>query len=159
MKQFDVKSEKVIGENKFYIRPFAAYTATNLSGELASVITPIIASIAPLIANGAQNDDVSLLDIDAETAAPALARGFSALSGDKIENLMKKLLTKYKNITVELDDGSDAQILTDDLVNEVFCGEAQDMFVLAFEVIKVNFSGFFKKIGNQFGKAISTLMG
>ena len=70
---------------------------------------------------------------------------------------MKKLLTKYRNITVEQVDkeghptGGEAQILTNDLANEIFCGEAQDMFILAWDVIRVNFNGFFQKIGSQFG--------
>jgi hypothetical protein len=76
-----------------------------------------------------------------------------------VEVLLHKLLTKYRNVTVELSDGSDAQILTDDLANEVFCGDAQDMFILAFEVIKVNFSGFFKNLAIPFGKVTSALKG
>lgn len=158
MKQFDVKAERTIGENTFYVRPFPAFVSANLTGELASLVTPLIASLAPLMADGGKGDDSSVLDLDAEVAAPALAKGMSSLSGDKVEGLLRKLLTKYKNISVELADGSEAQVLTDDLANEVFCGEAQDMFILAYEVIKVNFSGFFKKIGNQFGGALSGLL-
>ena len=145
MKQFDIKKELDLGNNRYYIRPFGAFVAANLSGELAGVITPIIGSLAPLASGG------DLMDLDISVAAPALVSGFSSLSGDKIEAILHKLLTKHKNITVEI-DGADAQTLTDDLVNELFCGDAQDMFVLAFEVIKVNYSGFFDKLSTLSGE-------
>ena len=35
--------EKVIGENTFYIRPFGAFAAANISGELAALLSPILA--------------------------------------------------------------------------------------------------------------------
>ena len=44
------------------------------------------------------------------------------------------------------------QRLTDDLADEVFCGEIQDMFLLCFHVIKLNFNGFFKRLGTRSGK-------
>ena len=45
-----------------------------------------------------------------------------------------------------------------DLVNEIFCGEVQDMFILAFYVIRLNFNGFFKKLAGRFGKAGEALV-
>ena len=62
---------------------------------------------------------------------------------------MKKLLTQYNNIIVLIDGKQEA--LNDDLANEVFCGEAQDMYLLAFEVVKINFPGIFKWLKDQFG--------
>jgi hypothetical protein len=149
----DVKASKEIGGNTYHIRPFAAFTAANISGELAAVITPLLASIAPAVAGG--EEDASLLDIDTEQAAPALSAAFSALSGDKVESLLKKLLTKHGNISVETD--GELKQLDDNLVNELFCGEVQDVFVLAFEVVKVNFGGFFKKLGSLSGNLIGGL--
>jgi hypothetical protein len=157
MKQFDVKSTKKIGENTFYLRPLPAYKCANLSGELASLVVPLITSVAPIVAGKGITDLDALMDIDAEIAAPALAKGMSELSGDKVETLLRKLLTTYKNVSVELEGENEAQLLTEDLVNEVFCGDVQDMFILAFEVIKVNFAGFFKKLGGQFGSLLANL--
>ena len=42
-------------------------------------------------------------------------------------------------------------LLDQDTANEVFCGEIQDMFLLMWYVIQVNFSGFFKKLAARFG--------
>lgn len=144
MKQHEVKSEKTIGGNTFYIRPFPAFAAANISGELAAVLAPAIAGLAPLAMNaGDGGSDVMNVDVSSFSGA------MSGLSGDKVENLLKKLLTKHNNISVETEDG--VKLLDNDLANEIFCGSAQDMFILAAEVINVNFKGFFEKIGSLFG--------
>ena len=155
MKQFDIKSERVLGENLYFVRPFPAFVSANLSGELSTIVIPILSSVLPLV-GGKDNLD-NLLDIDVEVAAPALASGLSSLSGDKIEGLLKKLLVKYKNISVQLEGENEAQLLTEDMANDLFCGDAQDLFILAFDVIKANFSGFFKKLGGQFGSLLKGL--
>ena len=54
-------------------------------------------------------------------------------------------------------EGEKVRLLTEDLANEIFCEEVQDMFILAFEVIRTNYNGFFKKLGNQFGSVIEGL--
>lgn len=149
MKQMEV-TEKTIGQNTFYIRPFPAFVAVNISGELASVLTPILGGLASIVGGNAENGNI--LDTDIDQALPAITQAFSGISGDKFERLMKKLLIDNKNISVEGEatDG-DTKLLTMDLANEVFCGEIQDMYILCFEVIKINFKGFFEKIGAQFG--------
>ncbi len=157
-------TEKVIGENTFYIRPFSAFTAANISAELTSVLSPMIGSVGVLIgkvdASGAEDsgaeDSVDLADImnlDMEKALPALAAAFGSLSGDRMEKLMLRLLVDNKNIAVEGEatDGRTVQ-MSKDLADEVFCGEVQDMFILCYEVIKVNYGNFFKKLVARFGR-------
>jgi hypothetical protein len=139
----------------FHIRPFPAFVSANLSGELMSLLVPAIGSMLPALSGGVDTD---LLDIDAEVAAPALAKGLSGINGDRIESMLKKLLVIHRNISVELENDSKLQLLTEDLANEVFCGDAQEMFVLAVDVIKVNFSGFFTKLGNLFGDQLKNLL-
>ena len=91
-----------------------------------------------------------------------MAKSMEGFSGAKVESMMKKLLVAHKNIVVELpvydEDGvemdeAEQEVLDMDLVNEIFCGEVQDMFILAFYVIRLNFNGFFKKLAGRFGKA------
>lgn len=147
MKQMEPISVKV-GDYKFYITPFPAFKAANLTGELASVLAPLLGILAPLV-----SDDKDLGDVDVNEAAKAMS-GCSAISGDKLELLMKKLLIGG-HIVVELpdEDGNiEPQRLDMDIANEVFCGEVQDMFILCFHVIKLNFNGFFKKLGGLSGK-------
>lgn len=147
MKRMEV-TEKQIGENTFYLRPFPAFTAANISGELASLITPMISGLAPVFA-GKSMDQVMTMEM--EDAMPAFSDAFSALSGDKVERMMKKLLVDHENISVDTPETGKTEVLNLDLANEVFCGDVQDMFLLCFEVIKINFSGFFRKLGAQFG--------
>lgn len=154
MKQLE-STEKKIGKATFYIRPFPAFTAANISGELSALIAPMIGGIAPLI-NGVKVDKngvADLMDMQVEDALPALSNAFSGLSGDKFEKLMKQLLINHQNISVCSEEATDGEVkkLTLDLANEVFCGEVQDMYILCFEVIRINFNGFFKKLGSRFG--------
>lgn len=145
MKQHET-TEKKIGENTFYIRPFPAFTAANISGELIAMLAPAVAGLAPLAMSASDsNAEPDIMNLDVASFSGAI----SGLSGDKVENLLKKLLTKHGNVSVETEDG--VKRLDNDLANEIFCGSAQDMFILAVDVINVNFEGFFKKISGRFG--------
>ena len=143
LKQVEPRHEKVGGYD-FYIKPFAAFKAANLTGELASVLAPLLGVLAPLVNDG------NLMDVDVGKAAEAMMN-CKAIDGDKLEKLMKKLLLGG-HIAVEIP-------------NEDFCGEIQDMFVLCFHVIKLNFNGFFKKfaalsgkVGSAEGKVLRTIL-
>ena len=83
--------EVSVGGELFVIYPFGAFTASNLSGELGSLLGPAIGAIAPLFA-----DKKIRLDDDIVTAAPQLATAFSS-ERDKLERLMKKLLCSTTN--------------------------------------------------------------
>lgn len=144
-----------IGTKKFYITPFSAFKAANLTGELASVLAPLLGALAPLVSDQKEG---SLMDVDAAQAAEALSN-CTNISGDKMEKLMQKLLLGG-HIVVELPDEEGEfkpERLDMDIANEIFCGEVQDMFILCFHVIKLNFNGFFKKIAGLSGKAGSAI--
>ena len=144
-----MEAQKVnIGDNTFYIKPFPAFKAANITGDLASVLSPLIGVIAPLVGNG------DLMDVDVNKAAEALS-GSTAINGDKLESLMSQLLLG-ENIVIEYedDDGKTHQEkLNRDLSDEVFFGNVQDMFVLCVYVIKLNFNGFFERLATLSGKA------
>ena len=158
MKQHDIKRTRIIDGNTFYVRPFGAFTSANLSGEVTSLVVPIIGSVAPAFLGASTGEDFSLGDVDLETIAPALVKGLESFSGDKVEALLKKLLVKHNNVSVQLEGERDAQILTEDLADEVFCGETQGLFVLAVDVIMANYSGFFKKAAGVFGGQLKGLL-
>ena len=159
MKQHDVKKTRIMDGNTFYVRPFGAFVSANLSGEVTSLIVPIIGSVAPAFLGASTGEEFSLGDIDLETVAPALVKGLESFSGDKVESLLKKLLVRHNNVSVQLEGDHDAQVLTEDLANEVFCGETQGLFVLAVDVIMANYSGFFGKILPRFGDLRRGLLG
>lgn len=147
LKQMEPAKEKVGGYN-FYITPFPAFKAANLTGELASVLAPLLGVLAPLVGDG------DLMDVDAGKAAEAMMN-CTAINGDKLEKLMQKLLLGGHIVAEVPNEAGDVepQRLDMDIANEVFCGEVQDMFVLCFHVIKLNFQGFFKKFAALSGKA------
>ena len=87
LKQMEV-IEKKIGDNTFYIKKFPAFTAVNISGELAAVLAPFIGGVAAVAGKGnaeAESGDnpVNILDTDIEDAMPVFTQAFSNLSGDK----------------------------------------------------------------------------
>lgn len=139
-------TEVKVGENNFWIRPFGAFKAANISGDVMRVVLPILSSVLSVVD---VNKSGSVMDTDVQAVLPEIAKGFESLSGDQCEQLLRKLLIKEKNIAVDID--GETKVLDEDIMNEIFCGEIQDMYVLAFHVIKVNYSGFFKKLGGQSG--------
>ena len=156
MKRMEV-TEKTIGENKFYLKPFPAFAAVNISGELAATLTPILGGLASVVSgndgNSLKEKAAGLMDADIDEALPAFTKSLSGLSGANLERLMRKLLTESSNISVEgpITNG-EVVVMSKELADEVFCGDVQDMFILAFEVIRLNFNGFFKKIAGLSGK-------
>lgn len=63
-----MEAKKVtVGENSFHIKPFSAFKAANLTGELASVLSPLIGAIAPLVGDG------DLMDVDVNKACRGTA--------------------------------------------------------------------------------------
>lgn len=156
MKQLEPREVKV-GENIYYIRPLPAFKAANLTGELAALVLPLVSGLAPLIAAvDPDKEDNGLLDIDVEDATPAVASAFAQLDGDKVEEILRHLLLSGNNISIEV-PGEKTRLLSEDLANEVFCTDVQDMFILAFEVIRTNYNGFFKKLAARFGKVVEGL--
>ena len=145
MKRFDPRDVTVSG-TQFHIFPFGAFKAANLSGELAQIAVPLIAAVSAI----PTGDGDSPLDIDLEKIAPALSGAFNSLSGDKLEDLLRKLLIQSRNVSVDLEDG-ETVYLSEDLMNEIFCCDIMGIYMLAFEVIKTNYGGFFKKLGNLSG--------
>lgn len=148
---------KTIGGMEFYITPFPAFKAVNISGSLVSVLAPVIGTLAPLAGKRNKNNleelaDTEVSDKDLTHALEAMA-SCPALDGDKTEALVRKLLIGgHIVVKTEDEDGNTSpEKLTMDLANEIFCGNIQDMLVLCFYVIQLNFKGFFKKLASQSG--------
>lgn len=157
LKRNDPVVEKV-GGRKYYIRPFGAFKAARLSGDLASTLAPAIGALVPIFNSGNQGDkdedyNFDIGNVDADAVASAISN-CSAIDGEKLESLAKKLLLGGHIATeIEDEDGNlEATRLDEDLADELFCGDVQDMFILCFHVIKLNFNGFFKNLAAQSGK-------
>ena len=160
MKQMEVH-EKQIGQNTFYIRPFPAISAAVISGTLTSILGPVIGELGPIIDSALSGkgsiEDVKLEDIEIGSALPAIGAALSHLDGEQIESLIRKLLIDSGNVSVSGPDTQNSTVLLSlDVLNEVFCGELQDMIELCLAVIKVNYSGFFTKLLTRYGSQLET---
>ena len=154
MKQTD-KKMKVIGGRTFYIGYLPAFKAANVSGELSAVVGPLLGGLAPAFK---VNDVRELANVKVEDLLTPLASALSNVDGDKVEHLIKRLIITYENISVKCQEtGNQVEILSEDLANEIFCGEMQDMLLLCIEVVKMNFKSFFKKGADQFGELRSKI--
>ena len=155
-------TEQKIGGNTFYIYPLPAFTAANLSADVISLLAPLVGGIAGALGSGSQGDAMGeskgLMDMDVSEAAPHIAGAFSSLSADKTEWLLRNLLMN-KNVVVKQEGSPDVDYLTEDKCNEIFCGNVQNMFFLAFHVIKVNFGDFFESLGSRSGSVKTAVMG
>ncbi len=157
LKQMEAEHVSIAGMD-FHIYPFPAFKAANISGEIATVLSPVLGALLPLISGAKEgqedNGDDSLLDLDAKKAAAAIMQ-CNSLNGDRMEQLMRKLLLGG-HIVVETEDERGEirpQKLNADLTDEIFCGRVQDMFAVCFHVIRINYNGFFRKPGGPSGKA------
>lgn len=154
-------TEQTIGRYKFYIYPLPAFTAANLSADVISLLAPLVGAIVGAFASREQDDakgeSKSIIDMDVSEAAPYIAGAFSSLSADKTERLLRNLLMN-KNVAVKQEGELDADYLTEDKCNEIFCGNVQNMYILAFHVIKVNYGDFFESIGSQSGSVKTAVM-
>lgn len=153
------KTKITIGDYDFYVSKFGAFKSANLSGELVRLFTPIIASIAPVAlkmlgGDNSQNILDTELDSGLERVAPALAGAFNNLSGKQVEEMMQKLLIEERNIGfVEKDcmDPNKVKVMEWEDADELFCGDIQDMYMLAIKVIQLNYKGFFTKLAAPYG--------
>ena len=139
-------TEKIIGENTFYIRPFAAFTAASIGSELAALLAPILSNIFPsLHSEEAASGENNVLSADIDDVLPAIAN-----AGKKIERMMTRLLIENDNVSVQgAATGGSVQKLTKDLADEVFCQDLTSMLALGFEVAKLNFGGMFTQLAEK----------
>lgn len=171
MKQMDFVTKK-IGDATYYIRPFPAFKAANISGELASVLAPIISGIAPLlgdvkVGSGSEGDvkeatekaTKNFLDMDIEEVIPPLSKALSQIDGDKVEHLARRLIIDYENVNVKSKETDGESVkLDDDLANEIFCRDLMDMLRLCIEVVRINFGSFFENPASLFGDQTASLL-
>lgn len=145
LRQMEPK-EVVVGNRTYYITPFPALKAANISGELTSTVAPLLSVVAPFVKS---LDKDSLYDLDVRELATAIA-GVQSIDGDKLEKMIFTLLVKHNNVSFISDNGNPCR-MTLDLCNEIFCCDLIEMFMLCIEVVRLNFGDFFSKVTSLFG--------
>ena len=131
-----------VGEYQFKVRPFGAKDATYIFGDVASIILPILGTVS--VASD-DKDAVNMemfdgMDMDKDSLVKALAR----INGNALSKLVSELLLDHSNILVLDPKKNTYEVMGEDDFDEIFCQYLAGMLNLCAEVIRLNFSGFFK---------------
>lgn len=144
-----------IGEYSFYVTPFPAMKSAGIAADVAKVIGPALGGIFSIVGtggNGKTDAEGILSGIDPQKAVTVLGEALSSLDGDEMERIIGRLLIDYNNVNVSGPFTEFKAVrMNRDTFDEVFCCEAQNIFVLCWDVINLNYKSFFKNIALQFG--------
>ena len=156
MKRMEMRDVS-IGEYQFKIRPFGAKDALYIFGDVASILLPILGSVA--VASD-DKDAVEMemfdgVDLDTESLTKALGR----INGKALSKLVSELILEHSNVSYRDPDRGSYQPVTEDEFDEIFCQYLAGVFSLCAEIIKLNFSGFFKDASTLFGGLIKVRRG
>jgi len=147
------RKDVVVGEYTYHIMPWAPFKAAKNLGTLQKYILPVVGKLADGVAH---NPDVLEMDTNTDMGSimSCLDGTFQEIANRLDENAIDALLKMILDSEyISVDDpatGKPAK-LTEPVLNRLFTGNIADMFVLAAEVIKVNYSDFFTIFGSRFG--------
>ena len=139
----------------FFISPFPVFTAARITAQLSKVLSPILGGVIALLGSEDETGEDTEKDLSENVVAaiPAFTAAMQGLSPVEFEKLARELLVNSRNIAFKNQDYSNGEILTEDAVNAIFAGNTQNMYILAFHVIKENYGGFFGKFKIPSGNA------
>ena len=95
------------------------------------------------------------VDLDTESLTKALGR----INGKALSKLVSELILEHSNVSYRDPDRGSYQPVTEDEFDEIFCQYLAGIFSLCAEIIKLNFSGFFKDASTLFGGLIKVRRG
>jgi hypothetical protein len=134
--------EVAVGEHLFHVRKYRALPSARISGNLVSTIAPLLGGAGSLFD---EESNKNVLDSNLSELLPELAEALAKVDGDKLEKLLRELL---------IDEGCisfDGDLLTQSVLDELFCGDLFGLLELAVKVCKLNFETVFTMLGNRFG--------
>lgn len=151
------EKEVQIGRTSFFVSPFPVFTAARITAQLSKTLAPALGGVIALFGDGTEGEETTADDAinadDIAASIPAFSAAMQGLNPSDFEKLFRELLVNSRNIAFKNADSPDGEILTEDSVNALFAGNTQDMYILAYHVIKENYSGFFEKLKNRSGIA------
>lgn len=139
----------------FFISPFPVFTAARITAQLSKVLSPILGGVIALLGSEDETGEDTEKDLSENVVAaiPAFTAAMQGLLPVEFEKLARELLVNSRNIAFKNQDYPNGEILTEDAVNAIFAGNTQNMYILAFHVIKENYGGFFGKFKIPSGNA------
>lgn len=154
------KTEVQISGTSFFIAPFPVFVSVRITAMLTKVLSPVLGGLVALLGSGNNEEGTSESDAMEEAAAaiPTFTDAMSSLNPYDFEKLMRELLITSRTIVWKNDQQPDGEILIEESLNALMAGNSQDVYILAYHVLKVNFKGFFEKFkslsGNPTVKAL-----
>ena len=154
-------AEETIGEYKFYIRYFGAWTAQRIGLKFKDVFTKAAAVAAPEIAEAMKNlDSENAFDLEVNSdLIPALIKILGEMDIKTLEELTQEVIIKHKNVAFVHEDhtGKEPEPLTYEKADQIFSGDLQDMYILIACVIKANYRNFLDRLVTQYGGLLETI--
>lgn len=148
MKEIGNRTEiklKTVNDVVFHIQCFDPFTALRVLGDLQRVLSPIVGSMV----GSANATDVESINILSKSISNICNGLHEYVDGETLVKLIEMLVREdYISVSIE---GSTPKRLSKDLVNLVFNGNPGGVLELAYEVVKVNYGGFFTIFNNLFG--------
>lgn len=130
--------EREIGGHKYYARPFPPLMATDLMGDLQTVLTT---------AASQKNDG----NVDLSIAAIICGVGKN-LNGKALVGFAERILNKnYVSVEIETNRGADVVQLDKNMQEELFTGHIELMLQVMWFILEVNYGDFFGWVLNLLG--------
>ena len=148
MKEIGNRTEvtlKTVDTATFYVQCFDPFTSLRVLGDLQRVLSPIVGSMV-----GSSNEtNFETINILSKSIGNICKGLHDYVDGETLVKLVRMLVHEdYISVSIE---GGSPKRLSKDLVNLVFNGNPEGMLELAYEVVKVNYGGFFTIFNTLFG--------
>ena len=148
MKEIGNRTEiqlKTVSDVVFHVQCFDPFTALRVLGDLQRVLSPIVGSMV----GSANATDVESINILSKSISNICNGLHEYVDGETLVKLIEMLVREdYISVSIE---GGTPKRLSKDLVNLVFNGNPGGVLELAYEVVKVNYGGFFTIFSTLFG--------
>lgn len=148
MKEIGNRTEiklKTVNDVVFHVQCFDPFTALRVLGDLQRVLSPIVGSMVGS-ANATGVESINILSKSISNICNGL---HEYVDGETLVKLIEMLVREdYISVSIE---GGTPKRLSKDLVNLVFNGNPGGVLELAYEVVKVNYGGFFTIFKTLFG--------
>ena len=148
MKEIGNRTEiqlKTVNDVVFHVQCFDPFTALRVLGDLQRVLSPIVGSMV----GSANATDVESINILSKSISNICNGLHDYVDGETLVKLIEMLVREdYISVSIE---GGTPKRLSKDLVNLVFNGNPGGVLELAYEVVKVNYGGFFTIFSTLFG--------
>lgn len=129
-------TEKVIGDHTYTITQLPARRALRLQAKLLKLLSPCISVIISEAIKEAKEKGISLSDVSDKSIPSAIQYLSSGLEENTFEDLICDMLPCVR---------VDGKELTVQLMDVLFAGSLNQLFLLMKEVLEANFKDFFQE--------------